>query len=114
MQVAIFTREGCTNCDSVKAMMEEMDVQYKEMDAKDFLKPGAAGYFENHQDWRTTGVVDALALLQMKNELPVVMINDVAHTYQEAVTALSKLTSKDILQFTQPAECEEGVCALAV
>jgi len=86
MKVVVFTNKGCHNCEAVKTHLHAAGVAFSEMDASTSLDPKQKDYFERHPDWRTSGVVAALSLLQYNdNALPVIVIDGDAFTYKETL-----------------------------
>jgi len=111
MEIAVFTQDGCVNCEMFKDVLKSQGLSYKEHDAGLAFNPGAKGYFEKNPDWRTNGVVPAMGVLQIDRTLPIVVINDKAYNYEEALRKVAATTTP--VQFNSKVKCEEGVCVLA-
>jgi len=109
MVIAVFTQDGCMNCETFKGVLKEQGLNYKEHDAGVAFNPSAKGYFEKNPDWRTNGVVPAMGMLQIDRTLPIVVINDKAYNYEEALQKVATTPTK----FNSKVKCEDGVCVLA-
>jgi len=114
MDVTVFSREDCNNCEIVKVTLKELGIPFKEYDAADALNPSAQDYFSKYADWRNIGVVEALALLQVDNTLPVVIIDGKSYTFKETLAKFKSIESKAVHDFVSAPVCADGVCTLTV
>ena len=112
MVIALFTQDGCMQCEMLKEKLTKEGIQYAEHDAGTTLNTSAPDYFEKNPEWRTNGTVAAMGLLQMDRSLPIVIIDDQAHNYHETVKILDQRKQAQILP-VQQVVCEE-LCAVAV
>lgn len=92
MKIVVFTSKGCMHCEDLKDFLNSVGLAFSEMDAQEVLDPKTKDYFTKYPDWRTSGAVDAVALLAWNgNELPVTVIDGQAYTSQEVLAKFAHL-----------------------
>lgn len=82
LRVCLYGKNGCGKCESARKKLEW------------FRERGVINAYEKVDleappvDWRSTGIVSAMALYQMTSDLPIVSINGEPLSYPKAMSIL--------------------------